>query len=195
MAHIVVGNYCSREVTFTADSQNAGADTRHNEPCEPQDFMHDKGGIIIDNRAVRGKKSPGQARSFQAPWSCQRCLHLTRTPPTCVCNSSDGVGATDPASARPGRLIAHFAMLWVCRCANSVPTKLRETLAERGWEGRRPSCHCPKNSLTGLHIWQSKRRRKMTLPGVPEKMSLIDANQGHRLADHLRSTISAQRSI
>ena len=33
-------------------------------------------------------------------------------------------------------------MSCVCRCANSVPTKLRETLAERGREIRRPSCHC-----------------------------------------------------
>jgi hypothetical protein len=53
-----------------------------------------------------------------------------------------GYWSADPASASPGRLIASFAMSCDCRCANSVPTKLRETLAERGQEIRRPSYHC-----------------------------------------------------
>jgi hypothetical protein len=60
-----------------------------------------------------------------------------------MCNSSDGVAATDPASASPGRMIASFALSCAWRYANSVPTKPRGTLAERGREGRRPSCHCP----------------------------------------------------
>src|ERR1039458_7202854 len=60
----------------------------------------------------------------------------------------DSVADTDPASASPGRLIASFAMTCVCRCANRVLTKSRETLAERGREGHRPSCHCP----TGLRL-------------------------------------------
>ena len=37
--------------------------------------------------------------SFQAPWSCQSSLHLTRTLPNYVCKSCDGAAATDPASA------------------------------------------------------------------------------------------------
>ena len=48
------------------------------------------------------------------------------------------VDVVDPASACPGRLVASFTMTCVCRCANSVLTKSKETLAERGWIGRRP---------------------------------------------------------
>jgi hypothetical protein len=53
---------------------------------------------------------------------------LTRTPPTYVCNSRDGVAATDPASAAPQCPIASFAILRVGWCATSVPKALSKSL-------------------------------------------------------------------
>ena len=49
-----------------------------------------------------------------------------------MCDSGDGVAATDPASAYPGRVIASFAMLWGGRRAKGVPREWSTTPSERG---------------------------------------------------------------
>ena len=64
--------------------------------------------------------------SFQAPSSCQRCLHLTRASPTYECDSCDGVVATDPASASTGRIDACFAI----RAFAGVRTVCRQSRAK-----------------------------------------------------------------
>jgi hypothetical protein len=60
-----------------------------------------------------------------------------------MCDSGDGVAATDPASAYPGRVIASFAMLWGGRRAKGVPREWSTTLVECGRKVAGPSCHCP----------------------------------------------------
>ena len=63
--------------------------------------------------------------------SVRRASDLVQTPSSLEAPQYDfgnRIQHTDPASVSPGRLIASFAMSCVCRCANSAPTKLRETL-------------------------------------------------------------------
>jgi hypothetical protein len=145
--------------------------------------------------AVAGSNSRVQGEcAFLSPFlngSLPTNALLFRSP---RCPAPDGVTATDPASASPGRLIASLAMSCVCMFANGVPTKPRGTLAERVREGRRPSSHCsteiPKKPSGRAHISHTKCGPKANLHGVLEEIPLIEKISGHHLSPLLEASFT-----